>query len=64
MAKKKKTGLTKVEVVAEVKKTLGAARKLVLELEKVEKDVRGSPFGGTPYSNCPPFSHASKRRRR
>jgi hypothetical protein len=64
MAKKKKRQLTKNQVVAEVKKTLAAAKKLVLELEKVEDDVKGSPFGGTPYWNCPRFSHGGSKRRR
>ena len=45
---KKKGKLTKVQVVAEVKRTLKAAKKLVLELQKVEKDVKGSPFGPPP----------------
>ena len=65
MANKRKSKLTKAQVVAEVKRTLKAAKQLVLDLQKVDKDVEGSPFGGQKFSNCPPFSRSlSKRRRR
>ena len=56
MPKKKKKGLTKRQAIADVEKLSKTAKKLVLELEKVKKDLKMCAFPGPQYSDCPKFS--------
>ena len=56
MPKKKKTALTRVQkqALADVKKLQKLTENLELGLKKV-KNLIGSKYGGSEFSNCPPF---------
>ncbi len=62
MPRKKRKGLTKRQAIADVEKLEKTAKKLVLELEKVKKDLKMSAFPGPQYSNCPKFSNCPPTR--